>query len=137
MKTMHTLLFLAAFCVGNTSFGQTDKIREKDSVEVAFERDQLMSALGQLRDSITNSIITLDSKEADASSKAKQSIHKAVKELTLYRDRVKRDLDEVEITSRKGWDANAVERIRINMQDVRREYKRIRGEAKAFLGTKS
>lgn len=138
MKTVLILVLTVGMSLGMvTTYGQSEKIGIKDSVEVSTEREQISRSLVQLRDSINNSITMLDDKKIGAPTKSKQGIDKAVKELVLYKEKVVRDIEEIEDTSKKGWDSNSVIRIQTTMLEVRREYKRISKDVKPFLGTKS
>jgi hypothetical protein len=118
-------------------YSQTDKIQRKDSVDIALEREAISRSLIQIRDTINQTIRTLDEKRMIVSPKSKHPIDKATRELLQHRDRIEKSMDEF-VRSGKNWNTNAVTRIKNSIQDTRREYKRIYLEIKPYLSaTKS
>ncbi len=118
------------------SYSQTDKIQKKDSVDIALEREVISKSLLQIRDTINQTIRTLDDKRMIVSPKSKHPIDKATRELLHHRDRIEKSIEE--LVGSKNWSTNSMTRIKNSIQDTRREYKRIYLEIKPYLSaTKS
>jgi hypothetical protein len=130
-------LIVALAMLAFAGYSQTDKIQRKDSVDIALEREAISRSLIQIRDTINQTIRTLDEKRMIVSPKSKHPIDKATRELLQHRDRIEKSMDEF-VRSGKNWNTNAVTRIKNSIQDTRREYKRIYLEIKPYLSaTKS
>jgi len=137
MRTVRTILIVALAMLAFAGYSQTDKIQRKDSVDIALEREAISRSLIQIRDTINQTIRTLDEKRMIVSPKSKHPIDKATRELLQHRDRIEKSMDEF-VRSGKNWNTNAVTRIKNSIQDTRREYKRIYLEIKPYLSaTKS
>ena len=118
------------------SYSQTDKIQKKDSVDIALEREVISKSLLQIRDTINQTIRTLDDKRMIVSPKSKHPIDKATRELLHHRDRIEKSIEE--LVGSKNCSTNSMTRINKSIQDTRREYKRIYLEIKPYLSaTKS
>ena len=118
------------------SYSQTDKIQKKDSVDIALEREVISKSLLQIRDTINQTIRTLDDKRMIVSPKSKHPIDKATRELLHHRDQIEKSIEE--LVGSKNWSTNSMTRIKNSIQDTRREYKRIYLEIKPYLSaTKS
>ena len=118
------------------SYSQTDKIQKKDSVDIALEREVISKSLLHIRDTINQTIRTLDDKRMIVSPKSKHPIDKATRELLHHRDRIEKSIEE--LVGSKNWSTNSMTRIKNSIQDTRREYKRIYLEIKPYLSaTKS
>lgn len=130
-------MIVALAMLAFAGYSQTDKIQRKDSVDIALEREAISRSLIQIRDTINQTIRTLDEKRMIVSPKSKHPIDKATRELLQHRDRIEKSMDEF-VRSGKNWNTNAVTRIKNSIQDTRREYKRIYLEIKPYLSaTKS
>jgi hypothetical protein len=136
MKTVRTILIAAMAMCAAVSYSQTDKIQKKDSVDIALEREVISKSLLQIRDTINQTIRTLDDKRMIVSPKSKHPIDKATRELLHHRDRIEKSIEE--LVGSKNWSTNSMTRIKNSIQDTRREYKRIYLEIKPYLSaTKS
>ncbi|MFD1001850.1 hypothetical protein ACFQ21_21170 [Ohtaekwangia kribbensis] len=137
MKTVKTTLVVAMVLLTAVSYSQTDKIHKRDSVDIALEREVISKSLIQIRDTINQTIRTLDEKRMIVSPKSKHPIDKATRELLQHRDRIEKSIEEF-VQSGKNWNTNSMMRIKNSIQDTRREYKRIYLEIKPYLSaTKS
>jgi hypothetical protein len=110
-------LVLCSFCSG---FAQA-----ADSIKISLDRAKMLTELTQLRDSMNLSILSLDSKVKKGTSLNREKAAKSRKELLMYRDLVKLDIEEAESTAPNSWTEAAMERMTANMIATRREYKRL------------
>jgi hypothetical protein len=137
MKAIKTILIVAITLCSIACYSQTDKIQDKDSVDIALEREVISKSLIQIRDTINQTIRTLDDKRMMVSPKAKHPIDKATRELLQHRDRIEKSIEDM-VRSGKNWNINSMTRIKNSIQDTRREYQRIYLEIKPYLSaTKS
>lgn len=137
MKFVRTILIVAMALFAMASYSQTDQIQNKDSVDIALEREVISKSLIQIRDTINQTIRTLDDKRMIVSPKSKHPIDKATRELLHHRDRIEKSIEEF-VRSDKNWNTNSMMRIKNSIQDTRREYQRIYLEIKPYLSaTKS
>lgn len=137
MKSVRTILIVAMALFAMASYSQTDRIQNKDSVDIALEREVISKSLIQIRDTINQTIRILDDKRMIVSPKSKHPIDKATRELLHHRDRIEKSIEEF-VRSDKNWNINSMMRIKNSIQDTRREYQRIYLEIKPYLSaTKS
>jgi hypothetical protein len=138
MKATQAILIVAMTLCSIMCYSQANRIQDKDSTDIALERDVLSKSLIEIRDTINQTIRILDDKRMMVSPKAKHPIDKATRELLQHRDRIEKSIEEIVRSSGKGWSTNSMMRIKNSMQDTRREYQRIYLEIKPYLSaTKS
>jgi len=101
---------------------------EADSIAFVEERLALGDELSELRDSITNTISIMEEKRSKSKEGEADKFGEAIGTLSLNKDKVERDLEEVNSTALKGWDNDDVERIRTTMEQVKTELERINTE---------
>ncbi len=135
MKALRIIFVATAICIHSFAYSQVDNFQNKDSVDIAMEREVISKSLMQLRDSLNQTIRALDEKRMIAPPKAKHPMDKATRELLQHRDKMERNMDEVVQISKKGWDTNTMIRIKSSIEDARRDYKRIRLDIKPYLST--
>jgi hypothetical protein len=125
---MKTLRIIAALVVGTvcSGFAQSEKLQSGDSIRVELERTIIFKELTQLRDSMNQSLLVLDSRVRNAKGAHKIKLEGAKKELAEYRNRVKLDLEEASLTAKNSWTNESVERIRLNTSATRKEYQRLK-----------
>lgn len=137
MKTVKTIVLVAMAMYASVGYSQVDMLQRKDSVDIAIEREVISKSLIQIRDTINQTIRTLDDKRMIVSPKSKHPIDRATRELLQHRDRIEQSMEEF-IRAGKNWNTNSMTRIKNSIQDTRREYKRIYLEIKPYLSaTKS
>lgn len=138
MKVAQTILIIAMALCSIVCYCQTDRIRDRDSTDIVLERDVISKSLIEIRDTLNQTIRLLDDKRMMVSPKAKHPIDKATRELLQHRDRIEKNIEEIVRSSGKDWNTNSITRIKISIQDTRRDYKRIYLEIKPYLSaTKS
>jgi hypothetical protein len=139
METPRIVILTIVLLGSVACYGQTtDNVGvKKDSLQVAMEREQLSTSLLQLRDSIVQSVQTLEERKTGAVAKSKRPIDKALKELRIHHGRVQKDLDELVSVSKRGWDTDVAVRLRASLNNVRREHNRIRQDLEGLLSAKS
>lgn len=138
MKRRHSIVIAALVLGSMTAYSQaTDNVGIKDSLQVAMEREQLSTSLMQLRDSIVQSIQTMEARKPGMVAKAKRPVDKGLKDLHAYQRRVQKDLDELVAASKKGWNTDVATRLRASLINVRREHNRVRQDLRAVLTSQS
>jgi hypothetical protein len=108
------------FCSCVSGFAQAS-----DSIKISLDRTTMLTELTQLRDSMNLSILSLDNKVKKGSALSREKAVNSRKELVVYRDLVKLDIEEAESTAPNSWTETSVERMKANMAATRREYKRL------------
>ena len=106
----------------------TSAVVEADSIAFVEERLALADQLSELRDSITNTISIMEEKRSKSKGGEADKFGEAIGTLSLNKDKVERDLEEVNSTSLKGWDNDDAQRIRTTMEEVKTELGRINTE---------
>jgi hypothetical protein len=129
MKTHHfiipVLIGLSA-CAGSP----TSQNKENDTTSVLIATDS--NTYTQQRSSLTIGLETLIENYDEAINQLKQTESKASTELITKlenaKDRVERDLQEVNQTALNGWDVNYVERIKMSIQENQNELSQLQSE---------
>lgn len=130
MKTLTILILVMVSSIG-FCFGQAKVIEtKKDSVNVELERKLISIEQKQLRDSINQSLEVFNTTIKQVPASKKKKLEQARKDLLLNKEILQRDIDEVAITAQNAWTDENVKRLKINANQVRREYVRIRAELK-------
>lgn len=96
-----------------------------DSIKIELDRTKMLTELTQLRDSMNLSILSLDTKVRKGTVLNREKAANSRKELIVYRDLVKLDIEETESTAANSWTEESMERMTANMVATRREYKRL------------
>jgi hypothetical protein len=100
----------------------TTVLVEVDSITYAEQRVLLADKLNLLIDSIDQ---TIERVQRDSNSLANLKYNDVMDDLRYTKDRVERDLQEVNTTAIKGWDEDNVTRIELNMDKNRRELDKV------------
>lgn len=96
-----------------------------DSVKIATERITISTSLNQLRDSINESISTFNNAGKLAKARNAKKIEVYARELTKYSDQAKLTIDDVALTSSRGWTDTNLTRIKIKQISIRTDYYRV------------
>lgn len=125
MKTslLSIILFLGA---AGSAFSQaTDKLPVGDSARIELERKQLLKELNNLRDSINQSLNVFSRSIRKVSPKKDKQMKNASQNLGQYRDRLKTDIQKVQLTTQNAWSLNNLKTIRADMTEIRKEHKKM------------
>ncbi len=125
MKT--SFLSILLFCVSaGSAFSQaTDKLPVSDSARIELERKQLLKELTDLRDSINQSLNVFSRSIRKVSPKKDKQMKNASQNLGQYRDRLKTDIQKVQLTTQNAWSPNNLKTIRADMTEIRKEHKKM------------
>lgn len=125
-------MMILAVAVTSLSYGAinaqtTDKLQLDEAARVDVQRSVLSKELIQLRDSIGISIRVADILLHKAKIETQKSTYENAKaQLIEYQKRVKTDLDETSLTATNAWTGESEKRLKMSMNDTRREYNRIK-----------
>lgn len=124
MKTLVVLLFmtLGSFACLSQS---TERLQADDSARIELERTALVKELTDLRDSINQSLNIFSRSIRKTTPKKEKQMKNASQELAQYRDRLKLDIQQVQLTAKNGWSVNNIKRIKDDAADIRKEHKRM------------
>jgi hypothetical protein len=129
MKTYNfifpVLVFLSA-CTGsptaqNKENDTTSVLLATDSITYTEQRSALATELETLVNSYDETISQIKQKESATSTEL-------IKKLEIAKDRVERDLQEVNQTALNGWDIDYVERIKLSIQENQNELSKVKSE---------
>jgi hypothetical protein len=124
MKTFVALLFMTFGSVA--CFSQnTERLQADDSARIEVERTALLKELTELRDSINQSLNIFSRSIRKTTPKKEKQMKNASQELAQYRDRLKLDIQQVQLTAKNGWSANNIKQIKTDAADIRKEHKRL------------
>lgn len=98
---------------------------QSDSSVYVEERAALESELTDLRNYIDTTIFVLAERKAKLKGDAATPLENAITDLSLNKEKVERDLQEVNTTSLNSWDSDYTARIRTTMKQVRMDCDRI------------
>lgn len=102
-----------------------------DSIVFVEQRVALADELTALRDTIDGSIASIAEKRSKNKRGDAQQLEEAISKLSLNKDKVVRDLEEVNSTALNAWDKDYVERIQTTIKEVSVEFNRITSEVLA------
>lgn len=118
--------------------GKTDTLKLQDTVSVELVGRKLSKELIMLRDSINNTLESIQKSESKANVPTRDKLRKESVNLKLYQARLENDIVEVFVqTSKNGWNMALINRIKSSSGEVRREYKRIVKDVKNHLVARS
>lgn len=127
MKSAKGVFWAIATCI---TFLKVDLVLSQssyvDSVKIATERISISNSLNQLRDSINESISTFDNASKLAKARNAKKIEVYAMELSRYSDQAKLTIDDVALTSSKGWTDTNLTRIKIKQISIRTDYYRVK-----------
>ena len=127
MKSAKGVFWAMATCI---TFLKVDLVLSQssdvDSVKIATERISISNSLNQLRDSINESISTFDNASKLAKARNAKKIEVYARELSRYSDQAKLTIDDVALTSSKGWTDTNLTRIKIKQISIRTDYYRVK-----------
>ena len=124
MKTLVAFLFMT---VGSFAcFSQnTERLQADDSARIELERTALLKELTNLRDSINQSLNVFSRSIRKTTPKKEKQMKNASQDLAHYRDRLKLDIQQVQLTAKNGWTPNNIKVIKSDAADIRKEHKRL------------
>jgi hypothetical protein len=129
MKTLSVFMLVFMCSVGFCFSQATQNIRQ-DSVIFEAERKIIAVQQIQLRDSINQSLSLVDTKIKNASPAKKKKLEQARKDLLLNKEVLQRYIDETGLTAKNSWTDENVERLKMNVDQVRREHRRLQSGLK-------
>lgn len=129
MKTL-SVFIIALLCSVGFSFAQATQNIKQDSVIFEAERKIIAVQQVQLRDSINQSLSLIDTKIKNASPAKKKKLERTRKDLLLNKEVLQRYIDETGLTAKNSWTDENVERLKMNVDQVRREHRRLRSDLK-------
>jgi hypothetical protein len=129
MKTQHLIipvLMALSACTGspttqNTENDTTSVLLSTDSISYAEQRSAITRELEALVDRYDETINQLQQNESGTSTEL-------MSKLKVAKDRVERDLQEVNQTALNGWDINYVERIKVSIEKNKNELSTLKAE---------
>jgi hypothetical protein len=123
MKRVSLIFILSALCLNSVKAGihfPFDIQIEKDTA-VAPNKDQILSSLISLRDSIDNSVLAIQKKRERNKANYAQQFKNVYTQLTSQRVEIEKVIEEVVTTNEQTWDdnirASAVREISIRRKD--------------------
>ena len=127
MKTLIFSIVMTTLSLGLANAQTTEKLQLDEAARVDVQRSIVSKELIQLRDSIGISIRVADILLQKAKMETQKANYENAKaELIEYQKRVKSDLDETSLTARNAWTGESEKRLKISMNDTRREHNRIK-----------
>jgi coenzyme F420-reducing hydrogenase delta subunit len=127
------ILFCAGIARAEINFGKTKMVGD---TTIQPSKELIEKALIELRDSIDNSILTLQKKGETHRANYKNNIEKAYDELTSQRREIEKVIEEVVISNERTWDQNIRTRALDQIAQRRKEYHQILTNIKEATGTK-
>jgi hypothetical protein len=124
MKTLFMFAFLVLGSVACYSQA-TERLQADDSTRIELERSDLLKELTGLRDSINQSLNVFSRSIKKVSPKKDKQMKNASQDLAQYRDRLKLDIQQVQLTAKNGWSPNNIKRVKDDAADIRKEHRRI------------
>jgi hypothetical protein len=115
------LLFGSIACFSQN----TERLQADDSARIEYERSKLLKELTGLRDSINQSLTMFSRSIRKTTPKKDKQLKTASQDLAQYRDRLKLDIQQVQLTAKNGWSTTNIKRIKDDSADIRKEHKRI------------
>lgn len=109
---------------------------EKDTT-IAPSKDEILTSLISLRDSIDNSIIATQKKREQNNSNYTQHFDNAYAQLTSQRREVEKVIDEVVTSNERAWDENIRTRAIREISARRRDYHQTLETLTDVLGSKN
>lgn len=129
---LYSLICITAFACSRSPVSENKDVDssfvQSDSIVFAQERLMLGDELVELRNYIDTTIFVLTGQKAKMKGDEAKSLEAAITNLSLNKDKVERDLQEVNSTALKSWDQDYTARIRTTMKEVRTECDRITQE---------
>jgi len=104
-------------------------LNDVDSTTFVEEKIALADELSELRNSIDTLIIKTSEMKSTSNQAHQDLLDEAIRELSLNKDKVERDIQEVHTTSLKGWREESIGRIRTTIDNVKSEVERIKEDA--------
>ena len=127
MKTLIFSIAITTLSFGLSNAQTTEKLQLDEDARVDVQRSIVSKQLLQLRDSIGISIRVADILLQKAKIEAQKVTYgNAKNELIEYQKRVISDLDETSLTSENAWTGESEKRLKLSLNDTRREHNRIR-----------
>ncbi len=118
--------FLVMLLGSISCFSQnTERLQAGDSARIESERTALIKELTDLRDSINQSLNVFSRSIRKTTPKKEKQMKNASQDLAHYRDRLKLDIQQVQLTAKNGWSVNNIKQIRNDAADIRKEHKRL------------
>lgn len=125
MKALNVFIFLIILNACSNSRVSEEKdddttstLMNVDSSTYIEQKVQLTDKLNQLSDSIDTVMVKI---RADSASFTNLNYQDMMQKLAFTKDRVERDLLEVNTTALNGWDEDYINRIELNTDRNRRE----------------
>ncbi len=124
MKILVVFLFLTLGSLAGFS-QSTERLQANDSARIELERTALLKELTGLRDSINQSLNIFSRSIRKTTPKKEKQMKNASQDLAHYRDRLKLDIQQVQLTAKNGWNVNNIKQIKNDAADIRKEHKRL------------
>lgn len=129
MKPYH-IFFSALLALGACAGSPTTQNKESDTTFVLSAIDSMTYT--QQRSALTTELESLvdayDKMISQVKEKDSVSSSEVINQLEIAKDRVERDLQEVNTTAMNGWDTNYVERIEMSIKENENELQKLSAE---------
>lgn len=125
MKNSFLSIILFFVAAGSALSQGTDKLQANDSARIELERKQLLKELTDLRDSINQSLNVFSRSIRKVSPKKDKQMKNASQNLGQFRDRLKMDIQQVQLTAQNAWRPNNLKTIRADVAEIRKEHRKM------------